>query len=116
MIYPEIPSETALFKLEWELYHKKGNPNYFFYDKCLKRTDLIICPIKQDASTCQSHTAYRIDARLRKNQNGFRPGRSASAQMLALRRLVEECKLRHKHELTILFIDFKKAFDSVSRE
>ena len=39
---------------------------------------------------------------LRDNQNGFRPGRSTTSHILALRRIM-------------IFIDFKKAFDSVHR-
>ena len=52
---------------------------------------------------------------LRRNQNGFRKGRSTIAQILALRRIIEEMKNGNK-ELTIVFVDFKKAFDSVNRE
>ena len=52
---------------------------------------------------------------LRRNQNGFRKGRSTTAQILALRRIIEEMKNGNK-ELTIVFVDFKKAFDSIHRE
>jgi hypothetical protein len=52
---------------------------------------------------------------LRRNQNGFRKGRSTIAQILALRRIVEEMNNGNK-ELTIVFVDFKKAFDSIHRE
>ena len=52
---------------------------------------------------------------LRRNQNGFRKGRSTIAQILALRRIIEEMKFGNK-ELTIVFVDFKKAFDSINRE
>ena len=56
-----------------------------------------------------------IDDKLRFNQNGFRPSRSTSSQVLALRRLVEEVN-NHKVEAVLTFIDFKKAFDSVNRK
>jgi exonuclease III len=52
---------------------------------------------------------------LRRNQNGFRKGRSTIAQILALRRIIEEMNNGNK-ELTIVFVDFKKAFDSIHRE
>ena len=55
-----------------------------------------------------------LDPLLRKNQNGFRPGRSTVTQILALRRLVEEVK-RCNLEAVITFIDFSKAFDSLHR-
>ena len=55
-----------------------------------------------------------IDPHLRENQNGFREERTTAAQILALRRLIEEVK---KNNLTavLCFIDFKKAFDSIHR-
>ena len=51
---------------------------------------------------------------LRPNQNGLRPLRSTSSQILALRRIIEEMR-NHQKEAAIIFIDFKKAFDSVDR-
>ncbi|CAK6977732.1 uncharacterized protein LOC114950604 [Scomber scombrus] len=54
------------------------------------------------------------DPHLRESQNGFRKGRSTTAQILALRRMIEEVK---KDNLTavLCFIDFKNAFDSIHR-
>jgi len=56
-----------------------------------------------------------IDKILRPNQNGFRPSRSTSAQILAFRRIVEEVR-NHQKEAVLIFIDFKKAFDSINRD
>ncbi|KAJ4939860.1 hypothetical protein JOQ06_029296 [Pogonophryne albipinna] len=55
-----------------------------------------------------------IDPHLRQNQNGFREGRTTVAQILALRRMIEEVK---KDNLTavLCFIDFKNIFDSIHR-
>ena len=55
-----------------------------------------------------------IDPILRKNQNGFRRGRSTLSQILCLRRIIEECKLSNR-DLALVFVDFSKAFDSVDR-
>ena len=55
-----------------------------------------------------------VDKLLRPNQNGFRPQRSTSAHILALRRIVEELH-NHEMEAAIVFIDFRKAFDSIDR-
>ena len=56
-----------------------------------------------------------IDKILRPNQNRFRPDRSTSSQLLALGRIVEEIK-NYKKEAVIIFIDFRKAFDSIDRK
>ena len=56
-----------------------------------------------------------IDSLLRSSQNGFRPGRSTTSHLLALRRIIEELQ-NHKKEAVITFIDFKKAFDSIDRK
>ena len=55
-----------------------------------------------------------IDKELRPNQNGFRPGRSTAAHVLALRRLIEGVR-RNNLKAIITFVDFKKAFDSIHR-
>ena len=51
---------------------------------------------------------------LRINQNGFRPGRSTTSHILALRRILEGAKAKNLSAV-LTFIDFKKAFDSVHR-
>ena len=51
---------------------------------------------------------------LRKNQNGFRRGRSTLSQILCLRRLIEESNLSEL-DLALVFVDFSKVFDSVDR-
>ena len=54
-----------------------------------------------------------LDCHLRKNQNGFRSGRTTNSQILVPRRLIEGIK---ENDLeAIIFIDFKKAFDTVHR-
>ena len=55
-----------------------------------------------------------LDPILRPNQNGFRPGRSTTAQILTLRRIIEGVKARNLPAV-ITFIDFSKAFDSIHR-
>ena len=55
-----------------------------------------------------------IDQVLRTSQNGFRQGRSTSSHLLALRRIVEKLK-NHDMEAALVFIDFRKAFDSIDR-
>ena len=55
-----------------------------------------------------------IDPLLRPNQNGFKSGRSTMAHILALRRLIEGIK-SYDLKSVIIFVDFKKAFDSIDR-
>ena len=55
-----------------------------------------------------------LDSHLRKNQNGFRSGRTKTSKILALRRLIEGVK-NNNLEAIIIFIDFKKAFDTIHR-
>ena len=61
---------------------------------------------------------YRIrphlDCHLRKNQNGIRSSRTTTSQILALRRLIEGVKYKYL-EAILIFIDFKKAFDTIHR-
>ena len=55
-----------------------------------------------------------INPRLRMNQNGFRPDRTTVAQILTLRRVIEEVKANNLPAI-VSFIDFKKAFYSIHR-
>ena len=55
-----------------------------------------------------------LDCHLRKNHNGFRSGRITTSQILALRRLVEGVK-ENNLEAILIFIDFKKSFDTLHR-
>jgi hypothetical protein len=56
-----------------------------------------------------------LDPLLRKNQNGFRKGRGTLSQILSVRRILEEMRKLNR-EVIVCFVDFKKAFDSISRE
>ena len=55
-----------------------------------------------------------VDPILRNNQAGFRSGRSCSQQIHILRRIIEAFG-NYQLPLTVTFIDFKKAFDSINR-
>lgn len=55
-----------------------------------------------------------IDPLLRSNQAGFRSGRSCAQQIHILRRIMEGFK-EYQLPLTVTFVDFKKAFDSINR-
>ena len=55
-----------------------------------------------------------LDVKLRNNQNGFRKNRTTVGQILALRRIIEGVKA-HNLPAILVFIDFKKAFDTIHR-
>ena len=55
-----------------------------------------------------------VDPLLRNNQAGFRSGRSCAQQIHILRRIMEGFK-EYQLPLTVTFVDFKKAFDSINR-
>ena len=57
----------------------------------------------------------KIDPLLRQNQNRFRPGRSTTAQILGLRRIIEGVNRNHLPSV-LTFIDFSKAFDSINQQ
>ena len=59
-------------------------------------------------------TAARTDAELRKEQAGFRKGRSAIEQIFALRNIVEQA-VKWNSNLYLCFVDYEKAFDSIHR-
>ena len=55
-----------------------------------------------------------VNQRLRKEQAGFRPNRSCTDQINALRIIIEQC-VEWSPRLYTVFADFKKAFDSINR-
>jgi hypothetical protein len=55
-----------------------------------------------------------LDPLIRNEQNGFRRGRTTIQHVLTLRRIMEEAEA-HRLEIHLVFIDYKKAFDSVTR-
>eukprot|EP00111_Clytia_hemisphaerica_P008042 TCONS_00023424-protein len=57
----------------------------------------------------------KVEPILRKNQNGFRSGRSTLTQIQSLRRILEEAR-NFNLDAILVFVDFKKAFDSVDRD
>ena len=56
----------------------------------------------------------KIDNILRKNQNGFRRNRSTTSQILTIRRILDGVRAKNL-QVTLLFVDFTKAFDSIHR-
>ena len=56
-----------------------------------------------------------VDVKIRPEQAGFRAGRSCTDQASTLRIIIEQ-SVEMRSPLYLLFVDYEKAFDSVSRE
>ena len=56
----------------------------------------------------------KMDNILRKNQNGFRRNRSTTSQILTIHRILEGVQAKNV-QVTLLFVDFTKAFDLIHR-
>ena len=96
---------------------------------------LTVLPKKGDLTYCDNHRGIMllstpgkvlskiilerlktaIDEKLRKNQAGFRPGRSCSDQIITLRIIIEQC-LEMRKPCILNFVDYQKAFDSLDRK
>ena len=77
--------------------------------------------VSQQADTQQDNTSLgaltwspHLEPILRINQNGFRSERSTTSHILAFGRILEGAQAKNLSAV-MLFIDFKKAFDSVYR-
>ena len=57
----------------------------------------------------------QVDAKLRREQAGFRPGRGTREQIFTLRNIIEQ-SLEWNATLMLVFIDYMKAFDSIHQE
>ena len=61
-----------------------------------------------------NHIEPKIDNILRKNQNSFRRNRSTTSQILTICRILEGVQAKNL-QVTILFVDFTKALDSIHK-
>ena len=63
----------------------------------------------------RNHIEPKIENILRKNQIGFQRNRSTTSQILTIGRILEDVRETNL-QVTILFVNFAEAFDSIHRE
>ena len=61
-----------------------------------------------------NHIEPETEKILRKNQNGFRRNRSTTSQILTICRISEGVRAKNR-SVTLLFVDFSNALDSIHR-
>lgn len=91
---------------------KSGDLSVTSNDRGIALTSLVAKVINK---MILNHIRPVIDPALRGNQSGFRPGRSTTTQILALRRIIEEVKRKNLPAIMTL-INFSKAFDSIGHD
>jgi len=75
---------------------------------------LLSIPGKVLARVLPNRMQNTVDYLLRQQQAGFRPGRSCIDQIFSLRQIIEKVSEGHI-PVIVNFVDFRKAFDSISR-
>ena len=91
------------------LFHKKGDLGLA---KSYRDITLTSIAAKIYNALLRNRIEPKIDNILRKNQNGFRRNRSPTSQILTIRRILEGVRAKNL-QVTLLFVDFTKAFDSI---
>ena len=92
-------------------FHKKGDLG--FWQELSRYNTYVHSGQNTQCPTTQPHRT-QIDNILLKNQNGFRRNRATTSQILTVRRILEGVRSKIL-QVTILFVDFTKAFDSIHR-
>ena len=92
-------------------FHKKGDLGFA---KNYRGITLTSIAAKIYNAPLRNRIESKIDNILRKNQNGFRRNRSPTSQILTIRRILEGVRTKNL-QVTLLFVDFSKAFDSIHR-
>jgi hypothetical protein len=102
---------------EWTLAHIVGVPKKPGTTKIDEHRGISM--MSTAAKVCNKILLNRLqpilDPFLRHEQNGFRQRRGTVTHILALRRIMEETRVRQSN-LVCVFVDFQRAFDSLARD
>ena len=108
--------EDETFPEDWRDGHIVVLPKKGDLTKCDNNRGIMLTsvPGKVLSKIILTRIKDEVDPKLRKNQAGFRAGRSCADQIAALRIIIEQ-SLEFNASLYINFIDYQKAFDSLDR-
>ena len=109
--------EQEIFPRDWKNSHIITLPKKGDLTDCnnYRGISLLSVPGKVICKIILERMKSTVDKDLRKNQAGFRPGRSCTDQISTLRIILEQCQ-EFNAPLYLNFIDYSKAFDSVDRD
>jgi hypothetical protein len=104
--FPKDWKEGIIVKMQ-----KKGD-----YGNCKNWRGITLLVVISKVSTriILDRISVILEVEIRKEQAGFRPNRSCTDQINALRITIEQ-SLEFHSPLYLLFVDYQKAFDSVDR-
>ena len=122
---PSVTAESAVW-LAFMVRVSRNSSEFLKFPSCISHSYWVLFWMTHRGITLTSIAAKiynallrnriepKIDNILRKNQNGFRRNRSTTSQILTIRRILEGVRAKNL-QVTLLFVDFTKAFDSIHR-
>ena len=117
---------TEIFEGIWETEETPGDWKMGLIVKLPKKGDLSLCKnwrgitllsitSKVFSRVIHDRISEALDPLLRKEQAGFRKGKSCGDHIFTLRQILEQCQ-EWNTPFYANFVDFEKAFDSIHRE
>ena len=117
---------TKIFEGIWETEETPGDWKMGLIVKLPKKGDLSLCKnwrgitllsitSKVFSRVILDRISEALDPLLRKEQAGFRKGKSCGDHIFTLRQILEQCQ-EWNTPFYANFVDFKKAFDSIHRD
>ena len=118
--------KTEIFEGIWETEETPGDWKMGLIVKLPKKGDLSLCKnwrgvtllsitSKVFSRVILDRISEALDPLLRKEQAGFRKGKSCGDHIFTLRQILEQCQ-EWNTPFYANFVDFEKAFDSIHRE
>ena len=126
LLYFTMGASTEIFEGMWETEETPGDWKMGLIVKLPKKGDLSLCKnwtgitllsitSKVFSRVILDRISEALDPLLRKEQAGFRKGKSCRDHIFTLRQILEQCQ-EWNTPFYANFVDFEKAFDSIHRE